>query len=114
VLEAIGIYGVTAFSVGRRTHEIGVRMALGAHQRQIQAMVLRRGAALIAGGIAAGLAGSIALTRLIANQLWGVSATDPATLAGVAVVLAATGLAACAIPARRAARVNPTVALKYE
>jgi putative ABC transport system permease protein len=113
-LGSIGIYGVMSYSVGRRTHEIGVRMALGAHQGQILGMVLRSGLGLIAAGVAIGLLASAGLTRLIASELWGVSATDPWTFAAVVTVLAASGFAACLLPARRAARVDPTHALRYE
>jgi putative ABC transport system permease protein len=114
ILGSIGIYGVVSYSVGRRTHEIGVRMALGAHQGQILGMVLGSGLRLIAAGVAIGLLASAALTRLIASELWGVSATDPWTFAAVVTVLAASGFAACLLPAWRAARVDPTRALRYE
>jgi predicted permease len=114
VLGCIGIYGVVAYSVGRRTHEIGVRMALGARQGQILGNVLKHGLALIGAGVALGLAAEAGLMRLMASQLWGVSATDPLTLATVAAILAASGIPACSLPARRAARVEPTVALRYE
>jgi putative ABC transport system permease protein len=114
ILGSIGIYGVVSYSVSRRTHEIGVRMALGAHQGQILGMVLRNGLGLIAAGVAIGLMASAGLTRLISSELWGVSATDPWTFAAVIVVLAASGSAACLLPAWRAARVDPTRALRYE
>jgi len=114
VLGSIGIYGVVSYSVGRRTHEIGVRMALGAHQSQILGMVLRNGLGLIAAGVGVGLAASAGLTRLISSELWGVSPTDPWTFAAVVTVLAASGFAACLLPAWRAARVDPTRALRYE
>jgi len=114
ILGSIGIYGVVSYSVGRRTHEIGIRMALGARQGQILGMVLRNGLGLIAAGVAIGLLASAALTRLISSELWGVSATDPWTFAAVICVLAASGSAACLLPAWRAARVNPTRALRYE
>jgi predicted permease len=114
ILGSIGIYGVVSYSVGRRTHEIGVRMALGAHQGQILGMVLRNGLGLIAAGVAIGLLASAGLTRLISSELWGVSATDPWTFAAVICVLAASGSAACLLPAWRAARVDPTRALRYE
>lgn len=114
ILGSIGIYGVVSYSVGRRTHEIGVRMALGAHQGQILGMVLRNGLGLIAAGVGIGLVASAALTRLIASELWGVSATDPWTFAAVVTVLATSGFAACLLPAWRAARVDPTRALRYE
>jgi putative ABC transport system permease protein len=114
ILGSIGIYSVVSYSVGRRTHEIGVRMALGAHQSQILGMVLRNGLGLIAAGVAIGLVASVGLTRLISSELWGVSATDPWTFSAVIAVLAASGLAACLLPAWRAARVDPTQALRYE
>jgi len=114
ILGSIGIYGVVSYSVGRRTHEIGVRMALGAHQSQILGMVLRNGLGLIAAGVGVGLAASAGLTRLISSELWGVSPTDPWTFAAVVTVLAASGFAACLLPAWRAARVDPTRALRYE
>jgi len=113
-LGSIGIYGVMAFSIGRRTHEIGVRMALGARQNEILGMVLRKGLVLIGSGVALGLAASAVLTRLIANQLWGISATDPWTFAAVTLLLTASGIAACLLPARRASRVDPMRALRYE
>jgi putative ABC transport system permease protein len=114
ILGSIGIYGVVSYSVGRRTHEIGIRMALGAHQGQILGMVLRNGLGLIAAGVAIGLLASAGLTRLISSELWGVSPTDPWTFAAVIAVLAASGFAACLLPAWRAARVDPTRALRYE
>ena len=114
ILGSIGIYGVVSYSVGRRTHEIGIRMALGARQGQILGMVLRNGLGLIAAGVAIGLLASAGLTRLISSELWGVSATDPWTFAAVICVLAASGSAACLLPAWRAARVDPTRALRYE
>ena len=113
-LGCIGIYGVMAYSVGRRTHEIGVRMALGAQHAQILGMVLRHGLALIAAGLCLGLLASLGATRWLSSELWGVSAGDPLTLALAAVLLAACGLAACVVPARRAAKVDPMVALRCE
>ena len=114
VLVAIGIYGVMAFSVSARTHEIGIRMAIGAQTGQILSNVLARGTRLIAVGVVVGLAASFALTRLFASQLFGISATDPIALASALTVVMLAGLAACYFPARRAAGVNPLVALRHE
>jgi predicted permease len=114
ILGSVGIYGVVSYSAGRRTHEIGVRMALGARQGQILKMVLGNGLGPIAVGVVLGLLASAGLTRLIASELWGVSAVDPWTFAVVIAVLAASGLAACLLPAWRAARLDPTRALRYE
>jgi putative ABC transport system permease protein len=114
VLAAIGIYGVMAYNVAQRTHEIGIRMALGASTRAVLGMVVRQALWLIAIGLALGLAGSFALTRLIESALWGVSARDPLTFVGVSVFLALVALVACFIPTRQAAGVDPTVALRSE
>ncbi len=114
LLAAIGIYGVMAYSVAQRTREIGIRMALGATSREIVLSVGRQALALIAAGLILGLAGSFAVARLIASQLWGVTPTDPATFAAVTLVLVFVALLACFIPARRAMQVDPTVALRTE
>ncbi len=114
VLVVIGVFSVMAYTVSLRTQEIGVRMALGAQQREILRMVLRTGFVLIATGIAIGLIASYGLTRFLASQIWGVSATDPWTFGAVVALVVITGLAACLLPARRAAGVDPLVALRYE
>lgn len=103
-----------AYSVSLQTHEIGIRMALGAQRSTVLKMLLRRGLTMIAAGIAIGELVSLALTRLLQNQLWGVSSHDPATLGGVVGVFIAVGIAACTVPTRRATRVDPMVALRYE
>jgi putative ABC transport system permease protein len=103
-----------AYSVAMQRHEIGIRMALGAEKGQVVGAVIRKGLALIAAGMIIGLLASLALARLIASQLWGVSATDPWTYSGVAVVVMASGVTACLLPASRAAKVDPVQALRHE
>jgi predicted permease len=114
LLATAGVFGVMAYSVSRRTREIGVRVALGARSRDVLAMILGQGIRTIVTGIAIGLAGSFALTRTLSSLLFGVTATDPLTFAAVIGLLIATALLACYIPARRATKVDPMVALRYE
>lgn len=114
VLAAVGVYGVMAYSVGQRTREIGVRMALGAQVRQLRLMVVREGMQLVIAGAVAGATVSLALTRALASQLHGVSATDPVTFIAGPAVLAAVALLACYLPARRATRVEAVTALRAE
>jgi len=114
VLAGIGIYGVISYSVVQRTHEIGIRAALGASRNSLLRMVLGRGLVLTGLGLAIGLGGALGLTRLMATILYGVGARDPATLVSVAAMLAAVAAVACYVPARRATKVDPMVALHYE
>jgi putative ABC transport system permease protein len=114
LLGSIGIYGVLSYAVGERSHEFGIRIALGARPKEITGMVLRSGIKVVACGVGLGLVGSLALARWISAELWGVRATDPWTLGTVMAILTAVGILACAIPARRAAKVDPLVALRCE
>ncbi len=114
ILATVGVYGLMAYTVSQRTHEIGVRVAVGAQRRDVLTLVVREGAKLAFLGIAIGIAAGLGLTRLMASLLFDVKPTDPTTFAGVAMLLAVVALAACYIPARRATRIDPMVALRYE
>jgi putative ABC transport system permease protein len=114
LLAGIGIYGVLSYSVAQRTHEIGIRAALGATERSLMQLVLGRGVLLTAAGLVIGVGGSLALTRLMASLLYGVGARDPATMLTVSALLAAVAVIACYVPARRATRTDPLVALRSE
>jgi putative ABC transport system permease protein len=113
-IATVGIYGVVSYSVARRTKEFGLRMVLGAQGGDVLGLVMKQGAAMVAIGIVAGLVTAFALTRLMASLLFGVTATDLPTFAGVTVLLFAVALAACYLPARRATRVDPIQTLRYE
>ena len=114
VLAVVGVYSVVSYAAAQRTHEIGIRMALGAEPRDILKMVLRQSVAVVAAGLAIGLAAAFAGTRAIANLIVGIKPTDPVTFVTVVVLLSAIALVACWIPARRATRVSPLTALRYE
>jgi putative ABC transport system permease protein len=113
-LASVGIYGVTSYTVAQRTQEIGIRIAMGAQASDVLALILKYGAKLAAAGVLLGIAAAIALTRLMGNLLYNISPTDPATLAIVSVTLAGVALLACYVPARRATRVDPVIALRSE
>jgi putative ABC transport system permease protein len=114
VLSAVGIYGVISYLAAQRTHEIGIRMALGAQPSGISRMILMEGMKFALIGVAVGLAAALALTRLMSQMIFGVGAFDPLTFAGVSILLILIAMAACYIPARRAMRTDPMIALRYE
>jgi putative ABC transport system permease protein len=114
LLAVVGVYSVVSYAAAQRTHEIGIRMALGAEPRDILSMVLRQSIGIVALGLAVGLAAAFGGTRAIANLIVGIKPTDPLTFATVIILLSAIALIACWIPARRATRISPLTALRYE
>src|SRR5262249_15815682 len=114
LLASIGLYGVISYLVGQRTQELGIRIALGAGRNDVLRLVVNHGMKMALGGVAIGLIAPFGLTRLLGEMLYGVSATDPATFAVIALLLAAVAMAACLVPAWRASKVDPITALRHE
>ena len=114
ILALVGVFGVVSFTVSQRTNEIGIRLAMGAAQGSILRLILRQGVWIISAGLASGILLALAISRLVGNFISGVSPYDPLTYIGVSAILCAVALLACYVPARRAARVDPMVALRYE
>ena len=114
LLAVVGVHGVLSYTVSQRTREIGIRMALGADRSMVRALVLSQGARLVGYGLALGLAGALILSRSLSTLLYGVGAADPPTFAAIAALLAAVAMLACWLPARRAARTDPLVAIRSE
>ena len=114
LLASVGIYGVTSYSISQRTAEMGIRMAVGANPSDVVRLVMVHGAKLVLSGVVVGLLGAAALSRIMASQLYAVGATDPLTFAGVALVLGLVALAATYVPALRAARIDPVLAIQGE
>ena len=113
-LACLGLYGVMSYDVVRRTNELGIRLALGAQRADVLKLILRQGMGLVSLGTGCGLVAAMSLTRFVSKQLYGLSANDPLTLCGVMLLLVGTALLACWIPARRAAKVDPLIALRHE